>query len=162
VSKLSFDPRSEFLACAGKSDVVVWSAEDRTKHSTIKLPPDYTIREVAVSPEGRYIATTSTNGEARLRDTRDNTDATLPFGDAQSVSFSPDGRWLSIGSQSEIKLWNPSAKKFDPRRIPAGGFAMKFSPDGSLLATKEDENGKISLWKWNVREPLLEGTVREL
>lgn len=36
---------------------------------------------------------------------------------------------------------------------------MKFSPDDSLLATQENENGKISVWKWNVRDPLLEGTA---
>jgi len=66
---------------------------------------------------------------------------------------------LSIGGESEIKLWNLSAKEFDSRRILVGGLAMKFSPDDSLLATQEDKSGKISVWEWNARDPLLKGTA---
>lgn len=157
--RLSFDPRSEFLACADESEIIVWSTKNRTKDLAIKLPLGYTVRELAVSPGGRYIATPSTNGEARLWDARNNTRVSLSSDDEQSVSFSRDGKWLSIGSESEIKLWNLDAKKFDHRPIPVAGFMMTFSPDSSILATREGKDGKISVWNLNVRDPLLEGTT---
>lgn len=35
---------------------------------------------------------------------------------------------------------------------------VKFSPDGSRLAIREAGSDHISVWKWNMRDPLLEGT----
>jgi hypothetical protein len=68
---------------------------------------------------------------------------------------------LSIGGQEEIKLWILGANKFDPRRIPVGGELVNFSPDGSRLATQEPESGHISVWKLDVRDPILQGTVSQ-
>lgn len=73
------------------------------------------------------------------------------------MSFSPDGRWLSIGGQDEIRLWDLDAGKIDSRRIPAGGFLVKFSPDSSLLAAQTSQSGEISVW--NVHDILLRGAV---
>ncbi len=163
VLRLSFDPRSELLACADKSEIIVWSTKTRATVSSIPIPPGYTTNQLAVSPGGRYVAAISTSGEARLWDTtsHDHTGVGLPFGDAQSISFSPDGTWLSIGGQNEIKLWILDAKRFDDRRIPVGGVLVRFSPDGSRLATRETAFGRISVWGWNMRDPLLVGTVSE-
>jgi WD40 repeat protein len=120
-----------------------------------------TISPLAVSPGGRYVAATSSSGETRLWDTHsdDHTGTTIPFDDAKSISFAPDGTRLSIGGQNEIKLWIISANKFDHRRIPVGGTSVTFSPDGSRLATQDPESDHISVWKLNVRDPILEGTV---
>lgn len=74
------------------------------------------------------------------------------------MSFSPDGRWLSIGGQNEIRLWNLDAGKIDPRQIPIGGFSIKFSPDSSLLAVRtKTQDAEISVW--NLRDFLPVGTV---
>ncbi|MGB6165004.1 MAG: WD40 repeat domain-containing protein [Pseudonocardiaceae bacterium] len=166
VRQLSFDSHSEFLACADKSEIIVWSTKTHTKKPSIPLPSDYTTTELkglAISPGGRYVAATSSSGETRLWDTHSNdrTGTTIPFGDAKTINFSPDGTRLSIGGQAEIKLWILGANKFDPRRIPAGGALVKFSPDGSRLATREPESDRISVWKLNSRDPLLEGTVTQ-
>lgn len=169
VLRLSFDPRSEFLVCADKSEIIVWSTKTRTKVASIPLPPSYPIKELAVIPGGRlavspgsrYVAATSSSGGARLWDTHsnDHIGTIIPVDDARSVSFSPDGTRLSIGGQNEVRLWILGANRFDPRRIPVGGVLVKFSPDGSRLATQETESGQISVWKLDMRDPLLEGTV---
>ncbi len=159
VLQLSFDPRSEFLACADKSEIIVWSTKTRAEVSRIQLPLGYTTNKLAVSPEGRYVAATTQAGETRLWDTTspDHTSVPLPFGNAQSISFSPDGTRLSIGDQNEIKLWILDAKRFADQRIPVGGSLVRFSPDGSRLAAQETDSGDISVWRWNMRDPLLEG-----
>jgi WD40 repeat protein len=166
VLQLSFDSYGEFLACADKSDIIVWSTKGHTKKTSIQLSPGYTInglKGLTVSPGGRYVAATSSSGETRLWDTHsgDHTGTIIPFYDAKSISFSPDGTRLGIGGQNEIKLWIPGANKFDPRRIPVGGKLVKFSPDGSRLATQDPESHQISVWKLNARDLLLEGTVSQ-
>lgn len=69
---------------------------------------------------------------------------------------------MAIGSPHEIGLWNLNAKKFAPQRIPTAGFFMEFSPDSSLLAAESEEGvgGETSVWKWDARDPQLEGTAR--
>ncbi len=164
VLQLSFDSHGDFLASADRSEIIVWSTKDHIKKTSIPLSPGYTInglRGLAVSPGGRYVAATSSSGQTRLWDihSNDHTGTTIPFDDAKSINFSPDGTLLIIGGQEEIKLWILGANKFDPRRIPVGGELVKFSPDGSRLATREPGSRHISVWKWDVRDPLLEGTL---
>ncbi len=159
VLQLAFDPSSDFLAGADKYEIIVWSAKSRTEVSRIPLPEGYATTGLAVSPGGRYVAANNSSGEIRLWDasSTDRAGTALPFEDGKSMSFSPDGRWLSIGGRNEIRLWDLNAGKFDSRRIPVGGFLMKFSPDGSLLATQTSQSGEISVW--NVHDVLLRGTV---
>ena len=164
VLQLSFDPHGDFLACADKSEIIIWPTRDHAKKTSIPFSPGYTInglKGLVVSPGGRYVAATSSSGGTRLWDTHsnDHTGTTILFDDAKSISFSPDGTRLSIGGQDEIKLWILDANKFDSRRIPMGGELVKFSPDGSRLATQDPGYDHISVWKLNVHDPLLEGTV---
>ncbi|MGH3717840.1 MAG: trypsin-like peptidase domain-containing protein [Pseudonocardiaceae bacterium] len=160
VLRLSLDPSGDFLAYAQKSEIIVWSVKDDVEISRIPLPEGHAARELAVSRGGRYVAASDPSGEARLWDTssRDHTGTALPSDDEQSMSFSPDGRWLSIGGQNETRLWNINEKKIDNRRIPVGGSSVKFSRDGSLLAVKESQYGEISVW--NVRDVQLVGGTR--
>jgi hypothetical protein len=68
--------------------------------------------------------------------------------------------WMTSSAptgQNEIRLLDLNAEKFDPRRIPTGGFSMKFSPDSSLLAAQIRRSGEISVW--NVHDVLSIGTV---
>jgi WD40 repeat protein len=55
----------------------------------------------------------------------------------ESVSYSPDGKWLATGSFKEVKIWD--AKTGELRKTIPGFVervvALAFSPDSKLLAT---------------------------
>ncbi|MGH3832993.1 MAG: WD40 repeat domain-containing protein [Pseudonocardiaceae bacterium] len=170
VLQLSFDQSGDFLACADKSEIIVWSTKKRAEVSRIPLPEGYTARELVVSPGGRYIAASSSDGKILLWDTNFSErigPTLLRSEDEQLMIFSPDGKWLSIGGPDEIRFWDLSAGKFDSRRIPVGSSQMEFSLDGSLLAiqnirnpyNRQSSNEEISVW--GVRDVVLRGTVSE-
>ena len=127
----------------------------------IPLPKGYTTTSLAVSPEGRYIATSSSGGKTLLWDTTSNDPArTLTVAGTTSLTFSPDGRWLSIGSQNEIRLWNLDTGKFDPRRISIPrSETIQFSPNSVLLAVSRQDSTGSEVTIRNVREAQIAGTV---
>ena len=162
VLRLSFDPSSDFLASADGSEVIIWSVKDRTEVSRILLPKGYATTSLAVSPKGRYIATSSSGGKTLLWDTISNdlVSTSLPVDGTTSLTFSPDGRWLSIGSQNEIRLWNLNTGKTDPRRIPIPtSGTIEFSPDSAHLAISRQGLNGSEVTIWNVREAQIAGTV---
>jgi len=163
VLRLSFDPSSDFLASADGSEVILWSAKNRAEVSREPLREGYATTSLAVSPGGRYIATSSSGGETLLWDTTSNDPArTLTLEGTTSLTFSPDGRWLSIGSQNEIRLWNLDTGKFDPRRISIPrSETIRFSPDSAFLAISryDSSESEKEVTVWNVREAQIAGTV---
>ncbi len=162
VLQLSFDPSSDFLASADASIVIVWTTQNQAEVSRIPLPKGYATTNLAVSPEGRYVAASSPDGKTLLWDTTSNelTGTPLPLDGTTSFTFSPDGRWLSIANQNEIRLWSLDAGQIDPRRIPIStARTIRFSPDNALLAALRNNNTSEEVTVWNVRDDQIAGTV---
>jgi WD40 repeat protein len=102
-----------------------------------------TPRGIAVSPNGRTLAFTHSDGTVDLLDTRTlRRRASIQALDhyAASVAFSPNGRLLAVtGKGGRVTLWNPRTL------APAGELegmrnvsqALAFSPDGERLAGVE-------------------------
>ncbi|MCL4730562.1 MAG: protein kinase, partial [Planctomycetes bacterium] len=103
---------------------------------------------VAVSPNGRLVATGISEGSVWIWDTVTGREvATLPAmaASAMCVAFHPDGETLAAGyADGSIRLWSLStftlvaqtlahepAANLGPRRV----LSLEFSPDGSLLAS---------------------------
>ncbi len=100
------------------------------------------VHAMALSPDGRTVATHSKDGKVRVWD--------LPGGrlrhsftahdTSQVVVFSPDGRTLAVAaaddSGTEIGLWEPvTGRKLRTFTVPDGAVrGMAFSPDGRTVA----------------------------
>jgi WD40 repeat protein len=99
---------------------------------------------VAVSPDGRFVATGTWHGSgyqvvdaATGRVVLDR-----PDGDAQ-VDFSPDGRWLVAGTARSYRFWKVGAWTPGPELYREGAALpgpLAFSRDGSLLAVARTQS----------------------
>ncbi|MBI3408129.1 MAG: tetratricopeptide repeat protein [Planctomycetes bacterium] len=94
----------------------------------MRLEPHDDARYVAVSPDGRWVATGSHNGTGvKIWEARSGAFVKeLPV-DMTRVGFSPDGKWL----WTWLRLWAVGSWREGPQ-IGGGGFA--FSLDSKLLA----------------------------
>jgi WD40 repeat protein len=109
------------------------------------------VHSVALSPDGRTLATAGSWLGARLWDIR--TGRRLPLRGkttyVQSVAFSSDGRLLAGGTSFMVRLWDVrSGRQLQPLPGPKAGVpAVAFSPDGHTLAAASTDGVRL----WDVR-----------
>ncbi|MUG98244.1 ABC transporter substrate-binding protein [Scytonema sp. UIC 10036] len=109
-----------------------------------------TIRNLAFSPNGQIVASTSVDTTIKLWNLKGETLNTLAGYNniVNSVSFSPNGQMLVSGSYDRsIKLWSITGKLLDDRTQAhtAEVYSVSFSPDGKILASSSWD-GTIKLW----------------
>ena len=130
------------LAAAAGDGARVWR-RDRPR-AAVRVGPHDDCRSVAVSPDGRWVATGSHSGfglkvweAATGRLERD----VLPGGNLTIPAFSPDGRWLlnRTGESWEVGTWAPG-----PKRSWVGAVAL--APAGHRLAAQGSQRGFVPLF----------------
>ena len=137
--------------------ILVWLSSDDS--STDPIPMRFAHGETGVmtlrisfSPDGKTIATVDSAGASGARDNEDDwrINRFLDFvGDAWSVAFSPDGRFLAVGgAEPDILVFDlPFGDSPRVLETPTGKTkALAFSPDGSTLAATTAQNGEINLY----------------
>lgn len=117
---------------------------------------------VCFSPDGRWLAASSTGGSLRLYDTttgeereldRFSADEEMRWWSHGPLAFSPDGRWLLSGLADEwvINWWDLTEGTEMPGELlvrASGGeeaLGYSFSPDGRLMASWSNQGNYVVL-----------------
>ncbi|MEM7152977.1 MAG: protein kinase [Myxococcota bacterium] len=107
---------------------------------------------LAYSPDGRWLATGSYDGSARLWDSARGQPGRTLAGDAGQIwtlAFSPDGTRLATATmEGRAQLWNVASGE---RLATLGGSegalsSLAFSPDGTRLATA-GQGAEVRIWE---------------
>jgi WD40 repeat protein len=173
VPALAFSPDSRYLASAGASDPAIKVWDVAANKLNFEISQDWSLNgAVAISPDGRLIATPGPMGGAAGPTVKicevldwDAKTSKTPYQERYTLSghlgyvwkmtFSPDGRYLASGSwDSTIKIWDLKALEKDPKAEPVtlrghGGviYGLAFSPDGRLASSSgSTRHGEVRVW----------------
>ncbi len=100
----------------------------------------------AFHPDGMHIATATGKGNITIWDMNSGKEVMTLSGHTGNVNilaYSPDGTRL-VSSAETVKIWDALSGK-EWRTLPTGGMGVTFSPDGTRLATANND-GTATVW----------------
>ncbi len=148
----AFTPDSKVIAVAGSKSVIFW---DIARHRAIGAPLTVTAGALAYSPNGKILATLSSNGSRSMAATVNLWDAAShqQLGGAVTVNageglvFSPDSTMLATADGSTVSFWDVAVSRQIGALIAGGSSPLAFSPNGQILAAGTLHGAGL----WNVR-----------
>jgi len=164
VNSVSFSPDGKLLATAGDNTARLWDLQVVTAKELVTASRLWDLKgtqiaeltghsnwvnSVSFSPDGKILATGSSDRTARLWDLQGNQIAELAghSDSVTSVSFSPDGKILATGSYDRTaRLWDLQGNQVAELAGHSDSVtSVSFSPDGKILATGSFD-GTARLW----------------
>jgi WD40 repeat protein/predicted Ser/Thr protein kinase len=161
--RIRFAPDGKTFVTCGRSDRVwEWDGHTGAPRREFVLRKDTRCVDARYSPDGRYLATASTNGRsAVVWDLRDGSAAaTIPHPDfVFSARFDPSGdRLVTACRDGKSRVWDWRAGRLSlpllSQREEVTDAA--FSPDGRWIASAE-AGGRVRVWDARQGVPLAPG-----
>ena len=123
-------------------------------------PKDGPVWSVAISPDGRFLATGSDGGKICRWDVGKLDDAPAvcfpsDCGSVWSIRFSPDGKWTAAGCQDgSVQIRDLRGRSIMQLNGVHEGqiLSLGFSPDGRFLVSGSSE-GRICVWDLSIQAP---------
>lgn len=145
VTGLTFTPDGKGLAAACSDGVRLWDlASGKLRR---KFPGGNRPRSVAITSDGRILASGNLDGTVRLWSLSSGKEMRAIRGGSRYMALAPDGRTVATSSGRAITLWNAATGK--ERKTGSGHefevTALAFAPNSAFLATGS-VNGTIRLW----------------
>jgi WD40 repeat protein/serine/threonine protein kinase len=151
VASAAFSPDGELLATVGRGKVVLWDLN--TRQASIELvgtEHGLGSQDLCFSPDGQWLAYQDReNPSVTLWDVKRRTNhGSLPMRSVAAVAFSPDGRYLVMGTWDKaIAVWDVKSRTriVTLTNHTAWVGTLAFSPAGDLLASGSADQ-HIKLW----------------
>jgi WD40 repeat protein len=150
VNVANLSPDGTKVVTAERRGIVgLWDAETGKQIRLLRGHEDQ-IHDARFSPDGKTIASGARDGTARTWNVA--TGAQIAVHQQQggsyvdTVSFSPDGRWVMSAGNGWVEIWNAktgevhSSTKIGPEDDGAFSTDARFSPDGRAILVMKDED----------------------
>ncbi len=154
---LAFSPDARWLVVAGDTSAAILDAQNgATRH---ELPMGGLVSRVAVSPDGRRVATSTERGMLRIWDAETGAPVTAAIrtaGPIHDMWYSPDGLWLGVGAPSEqVVLLNSETAQSVLETSKAGAALVTsvITPDRKRLISGT-VHGDVHFWSLPDMKPL--------
>ena len=149
VDRIAASSDGHTIAILGTGDTAI-TLLDATTGSARRMPDHPSpISAFAASPDGRWIASASSDGLVRLASIGPGDGRTLYVhkSEVTSLSFSRNSRWLfsMAGDREAARLWDLDNGVARVLAGPRDAVAGDVSPDGALVALAQRDGG-VALW----------------
>lgn len=161
---IAYSPDGLSLATASENKVLVWDASSGERRwamahvdylGNAKMDHWTWVMDIAFSPNGRYLASASRDGTARIWDSKSGQEVVrlAHEGDLSGIAFSPDSRLIAVASLvGNIRVWEvPSGRQILLARFENSHSidSVVFNPDGQLFAAA-NWGGEIGIWRTDI------------
>lgn len=154
IRSLAFASNSRTLFSSGTGgDIRRWNVLDGSSEEIINH--NARIIQIALSPDDKYLAIGTRNGEVIIYDTKNEYKSRvisqIPRTSVFTVAFNPDGKYLAAGDmEGNIRIWNTNQWKLtgNINAHNARVQDVKFSPGADILGSVSLD-GTIKLWDLN-------------
>ncbi len=161
VLQTAFSPDGRWLASCGVLDraIRLWDVASGGEARTPCSHND-SVFGLDFSPDGRMLASRGLDNAVKIWEVGTWKLLRTLTADTGSLAFSPDSRWIALGSDAGVGIWETATAKL-VRTLPGqkGVRAVAFSRDGQWLASVGVENFKQSTKLWDPKSGRLISTL---